>query len=133
MTACEGRRRYRRRTVRVLVDYATETGPRCDLATTLGAGGLFIESDDPLAETSTLKLQFSLPGSDRVHVDREHRLAPETFLALGDDDLRAVGFSRQKIAYGRILAEAVASGELDLGRLSKAEFARRRRFRDRTR
>lgn len=61
------RRRYRRRTVRVLVDYAAGGGPRSDLATTLGAGGLFIETDDPAAEGAPLKLRFSLPDSDRVH------------------------------------------------------------------
>ena len=32
------RRRYRRQTVRVLVDYHSEHGARCDYATTLGAG-----------------------------------------------------------------------------------------------
>lgn len=42
---------------------------------------------------------------------------PRAMLQLGDDQLRAAGFSRQKAAYGRGLAEAVASGALDFDRL----------------
>ena len=44
-------------------------------------------------------------------------LTPETFLALDDAELRAVGFSRQKARYGRLLAEAVLEGRLDLAAL----------------
>jgi DNA-3-methyladenine glycosylase II len=47
-------------------------------------------------------------------------LSPPTFLALDDATLRSCGFSRQKAAYGRGLAEAVASGSLDFTRLAKA-------------
>ncbi len=60
-------RRYRRRTVRVMVEYLTDAGPCCDLATTLGAGGLFIETEEPTLEASMLKLRFQLPGSNRFH------------------------------------------------------------------
>jgi DNA-3-methyladenine glycosylase II len=42
----------------------------------------------------------------------------ERFLALGDEAYKAIGFSRQKMAYGRSLAEAVASGALDLDALA---------------
>ncbi|MFZ7126156.1 MAG: DNA-3-methyladenine glycosylase family protein [Desulfobacterales bacterium] len=45
-------------------------------------------------------------------------LTPGSFLALDPDALKAVGFSRQKIRYGRILAEAVQDGDLDLGGLN---------------
>ena len=45
------------------------------------------------------------------------KLEPKPFLALDDESLRGIGFSRQKIAYCRILADAVASGELNLGAL----------------
>lgn len=45
-------------------------------------------------------------------------VAPETFLALDDEALRACGFSRQKQTYGRSLAEAAASGALDFDRLA---------------
>ena len=42
----------------------------------------------------------------------------EEFLALGEEAFRAIGFSRQKMAYGRALAAAVASGALDLEALA---------------
>ena len=45
-------------------------------------------------------------------------LTPETLLALDDDALREVGFSRQKTGYARILAAAVRTGELDLDGLT---------------
>jgi DNA-3-methyladenine glycosylase II len=45
-------------------------------------------------------------------------LSPATFLALDDATLRTIGFSRQKTAYGRMLAQALLAGELDLERLT---------------
>ena len=42
------------------------------------------------------------------------RLIPERFLTLRDDELKAIGFSRQKSTYGRALAEAILDGRLDL-------------------
>jgi len=47
-------------------------------------------------------------------------LAPDSFLALDDAILRRCGFSRQKAAYGRGLAAAVAGGALDFARLAAA-------------
>jgi DNA-3-methyladenine glycosylase II len=44
-------------------------------------------------------------------------LTPASFLVLGDAELLAIGFSRQKARYGQALAEAVESGTLDLKRL----------------
>ncbi|MEP7214335.1 MAG: DNA-3-methyladenine glycosylase 2 family protein [Acidobacteriota bacterium] len=44
-------------------------------------------------------------------------VTPELLLELGDDDLRSVGFSRQKAAYARHLAEAVLDGRIDLDAL----------------
>ena len=41
-------------------------------------------------------------------------ITPEGFLELDDAQLKAIGFSRQKTAYGRILAHAVMDGLLDL-------------------
>lgn len=61
------RRRFRRRTVRVLVEYLSDAGLCRETATTLGAGGLFIESNQPLPKGTPLKLRFALPGSDRRH------------------------------------------------------------------
>ena len=42
----------------------------------------------------------------------------ERFLALEEPDFKAIGFSRQKTAHGRSLAEAVARGALDLPALA---------------
>ncbi len=61
------KRRYRRRTVRVLVEYISDAGLCIDPATTLGAGGLFIETESPLFEHSMLKMRFRLPGSQTTH------------------------------------------------------------------
>ena len=47
-------------------------------------------------------------------------LSPHGFLALDDATLRSCGFSRQKAAYGRGLAEKVNSGVLDFARLATA-------------
>jgi DNA-3-methyladenine glycosylase II len=45
-------------------------------------------------------------------------LTPERFLELDDVALKKIGFSRQKIIYGRHLAQEVAAGRLDLESLS---------------
>lgn len=42
-------------------------------------------------------------------------VAPVGLLALGDDSLRACGFSRQKTGYARAIAEAVRDGRFDIG------------------
>lgn len=46
-------------------------------------------------------------------------LTPERFLALSDAELGAIGFSRQKMRYGRGLAEAVETGSLNFRRLHR--------------
>src|SRR5690606_18040240 len=48
---------------------------------------------------------------------------PERMLEAGDDQLRAAGLSRQKIAYARSLAELVTAGELDLHNLPAEDEA----------
>ncbi len=60
-------RRFRRITVHVAVEVFTDTGHRREMATTLGAGGLFIRTEEPLAPGSALKLRFQLPGSEDQH------------------------------------------------------------------
>lgn len=40
-------------------------------------------------------------------------LTPESFLALGEDALRAVGFSRRKIEYGQLLAQDIQERRFD--------------------
>ena len=67
-----------------------------------------------------LEQQVSL-ASARAAFDRlltiASPLTPERFLELDDATLKTVGFSRQKTRYGRELAAAVLSGELDLNAL----------------
>ncbi len=48
-------------------------------------------------------------------------LTPETFLALDDQALSAIGFSRQKVGYGRGLAIEVAEGRLVLNQLARLD------------
>lgn len=60
-------RRFRRRTVRILVDYLGTHGVRRDYATTLGAGGLFIETEEPLPTDSRVKLRFRLSDEHATH------------------------------------------------------------------
>jgi len=45
------------------------------------------------------------------------KLTPASLLALDDVTLRGVGFSRQKARYGRLLAEAVQAGSLEIDSL----------------
>jgi uncharacterized protein (TIGR02266 family) len=73
-------RRFRRRLVRVLVDFHAEGEPRCEYATTLGAGGLFIETEAPLAPRTLVRVRFRLPGGSAIHaiegrVTWQHRTA----------------------------------------------------------
>ena len=64
-----------------------------------------------------LEQQVSL-ASARAAFDRllatVSPLTPERFLALDDVTLKTIGFSRQKTAYGRYLAQAIVAGQLDL-------------------
>ncbi len=65
--ADQPKRRYRRRTVRITVEYLSDTGLHRERATTLGAGGLFIETDSPVAAGSLLKLRFQLSEAGAHH------------------------------------------------------------------
>ena len=65
--AIDSSRRFRRRTVRILVDYMGPDGVRCDYATTLGAGGLFIETEEPLRADALVKLRFRLSDEADLH------------------------------------------------------------------
>jgi DNA-3-methyladenine glycosylase II len=64
-----------------------------------------------------LEQQVSL-ASARAAFDRllaaAAPLTPQRFLAFDDATLKTIGFSRQKMRYGRLLAEAVLQGQLDL-------------------
>lgn len=46
-------------------------------------------------------------------------VTPSSVLALDDTQMRKIGFSRQKTAYARGLAQAVLEGALDLGSLAR--------------
>lgn len=46
------------------------------------------------------------------------QLTPNTFLTLNDDELKLIGFSRQKTRYCRILAETLINDELNLEELA---------------
>ena len=48
-------------------------------------------------------------------------ITPQAFLTLDDATLKAIGFSRQKTGYGRILAQAVLNGEIDLPGLGRLD------------
>ncbi len=67
-----------------------------------------------------LEQQVSLASAraayDRL-LDLASPLTPERFLTLDGRTLRQIGFSRQKTAYCRILAQEIVAGELDLRRL----------------
>ena len=55
--------------------------------------------------------------------ERVDPLTAEGFLALAEDDLKAIGFSRPKMRYGRLLAEEIASRRLDIDGLAEMEDA----------
>src|SRR5581483_9148798 len=67
-----------------------------------------------------LEQQVSL-ASAKAAFDRLHAaispINPERFLTLDDAELKAIGFSRQKTLYCRLLAQALLDGQLDLNNL----------------
>jgi DNA-3-methyladenine glycosylase II len=73
-----------------------------------------------------LEQQVSLSSAqaafDRLRASADP-LSPATFLALSDEDLLRIGFSRQKARYGRALAAAVHDGSLDLAGLERRDDA----------
>jgi uncharacterized protein (TIGR02266 family) len=60
-------RRYRRVTARVRVRFSDAEGEREEIATTLGAGGLFVSTDEPLPRGTQIKVHFSLFEGGRNH------------------------------------------------------------------
>ncbi len=50
-------------------------------------------------------------------------VAPESLLALDDEELKSVGFSRQKTSYARHLAEAIVAERINLNALSEMSDA----------
>lgn len=60
-------RKHRRMTVRMLVDYQAMGGIHCDYATTLGAGGMFLQTELGLRRGDLVKVRFRVPGSEQLH------------------------------------------------------------------
>jgi uncharacterized protein (TIGR02266 family) len=60
-------RKYRRMTVRMLVDYQAMGAIHCDYATTLGAGGMFLQTELPLRRGDLVKVRFRVPGGEIIH------------------------------------------------------------------
>ena len=73
-----------------------------------------------------LEQQVSLASAEAAYRrlrERIRSVTPEAVLACSPDELRADGVSRQKDRYLRALAEAVASGALDLDALATQDDA----------
>ena len=60
-------RKHRRATVRTLVDYQAQGGIHCDYATTLGAGGMFLQTDLVMSRGDMVKVRFRIPGGALLH------------------------------------------------------------------
>jgi DNA-3-methyladenine glycosylase II len=68
-----------------------------------------------------LEQQVSLASAKAAFTKLEQAaspLTPQALLRFSDDELKAIGFSRQKAGYCRGLARAVMDGELDLDALA---------------
>jgi DNA-3-methyladenine glycosylase II len=68
-----------------------------------------------------LEQQVSLASARAAYARLQEAASPLTpvrFLELDDATLKAIGFSRQKTAYGRSLAKALVDGHLDLVKLA---------------
>ncbi|MCB9136169.1 MAG: DNA-3-methyladenine glycosylase 2 family protein [Anaerolineales bacterium] len=71
-----------------------------------------------------LEQQVSLASAKAAFTRLEeaiHPLTPENLLTLTDDQLKQIGFSRQKTRYARELANAILNGSLDLTALAQLE------------
>lgn len=68
-----------------------------------------------------LEQQVSLASARAAYKRLEAALGtitPAAFLTLSDEELKAIGFSRQKTGYSRLLAQAVLDGSMDLDGLA---------------
>jgi DNA-3-methyladenine glycosylase II len=71
-----------------------------------------------------LEQQVSLASAKAAYTRLEAAaspLTPENLLGLTDEDLKQIGFSRQKTRYGRELAKAILDGSLNLSDLAGLE------------
>ena len=73
-----------------------------------------------------LEQQVSLASAKAVYeklVEKIGSVTPVNFLKLSDEELKLIGFSRQKSLYGRNLAEAIITERLNLTKLSDHDDA----------
>ena len=71
-----------------------------------------------------LEQQVSLASAKAVFGRLEQSIlpiTPERFMALNDDQIKKIGFSRQKALYGRLLAQSIITGQLDLPTLNRMD------------
>jgi len=105
--ALERRDRQMRAIIHAVGPCTVATRPRWDHLTALVRSIVFQQLSGKAAATIFHRLLAQVPA----------RAKAEDYLALPDDTLRAVGLSRQKIAYVRDLCHRVDTGELRLARI----------------
>lgn len=99
----------------------------CDphIAAAYGAIGVPRRRRQPKGFAGLLRIvmaqQLSVHAARAIiaRLDEATGCEPAPFEALSDERLRALGLSRQKIAYGRAMAQAVNSGALDFRRVHR--------------
>lgn len=99
-----------------------------DIAAAFKACGLPPRRQQPVGFEGLLSIilaQQVSAGATRAIRDRLYaavgELTPKNFLALDDDALRGIGFSRQKVRYGRGIAEATLSRDLDFDAVAEMD------------
>jgi uncharacterized protein (TIGR02266 family) len=102
-------RRFRRRKLRVLVDFRGSTGVRYEYATTLCAGGLFIETEELIEIGKPIRVRFRLPECSQVH-EIEGRVAWHQRARSGAPTTRAPGMGVEFLDAG---AAAAVARDLD--------------------
>ena len=102
-------RRFRRRAVRVLVDFQGSTGIHCEYATILSAAGLFIETEEPSEIGTSIRVRFRLPECDQVH-EIEGRVAWQQPVTSDAPATRAPGMG---IEFVNAAAAAALARDLD--------------------
>jgi type IV pilus assembly protein PilZ len=107
--ATEDTRRHRRISARMLVDCICESGISSGYATTLSAGGLFMESDEPLPCGTPLKLRFRLPNGNELY-EVEGRVVWQSNPTIASAQVQAPGFG---VEFSQGPAVAALSRELE--------------------
>ncbi|HVG30412.1 MAG TPA: hypothetical protein VM864_11970 [Pyrinomonadaceae bacterium] len=105
------------------LEYLSRRDPRlARIFTRLGAPPMWSrEPGFPTLIHIILEQQVSLASAKAAHerlLAAASPLTPQRFLELDDARLKSIGFSRQKTAYGRHLAQSIIGGRLSLESLS---------------